>query len=45
MENPEIMKEIDQKVRDNFNAAFEKSMGEIPEAGENVKEEDLDLEE
>ena len=27
-ENPEIMKEIEKKVRDNFNAAFEKSMGE-----------------
>ncbi|MDO4282889.1 MAG: recombinase RecA [Clostridia bacterium] len=37
-ENPELMKEIEQKVRDNFNAAFEKSMGEIPEAGEEVVE-------
>ena len=26
--NPTIMKEIDSKVRDNFNTAFEKSMGE-----------------
>lgn len=25
--NPEIMNEIEKKVRDNFNAAFEKSMG------------------
>ena len=26
------MEEIDKKVRENFNTAFEKSMGEIPEA-------------
>lgn len=25
LKNPEIMKEIEQKVRDNFNAAFEKA--------------------
>ena len=31
LKNPEIMKEIEQKVRDNFNAAFEKSMGGIKE--------------
>ena len=31
-ENPDIMKEIESKVRENFNLAFEKSMGEIPEA-------------
>ena len=31
LKNPEIMKEIEQKVRDNFNAAFEKSMGVIKE--------------
>lgn len=31
-ENPSIMEEIDKKVRENFNTAFEKSMGEIPEA-------------
>jgi recombination protein RecA len=30
--NPTVMKEIEQKVRDNFNTAFEKSMGEIPDA-------------
>ncbi|MDD3303890.1 MAG: recombinase RecA [Clostridia bacterium] len=43
-ENPAIMEEIDKKVRDNFNTAFEKSMGEIPEAGSD-KEESLDIEE
>lgn len=32
-DNPTIMKEIEKKVRDNFDKAFEKSMGEIPEAG------------
>lgn len=31
-ENLSIMEEIDKKVRENFNTAFEKSMGEIPEA-------------
>ena len=31
-DNPEIMAEIDKKVRDNYNTAFEKSMGEIKEA-------------
>ena len=31
LSNPDIMNEIEQKVRDNFNAAFEKSMGEIKE--------------
>ena len=31
-DNPSIMEEIDKKVRENFNTAFEKSMGEIPEA-------------
>lgn len=34
LKNPEIMKEIEQKVRDNFNAAFEKSMGGIKEVEE-----------
>lgn len=38
-ENPDIMAEIEKKVRDNFNAAFEKSMGEIPEA-ETAEDED-----
>ena len=32
LENPDIMAEIDKKVRDNYNAAFEKSMGEIKES-------------
>ena len=27
-ENPEIAKEVEKKIRDNFNAAFEKSLGE-----------------
>ncbi len=29
--NPTVMKEIEKKVRDNFNLAFEKSLGEIEE--------------
>ncbi len=44
LENPEIMSEIEKKVRDNYNTAFEKSMGEIPEAGAEDKE-DIKLEE
>ena len=32
LENPEIMAEIDKKVRDNYNAAFEKSMGDMKES-------------
>ena len=31
-ENPDLLNEIEQKVRDNFNAAFEKSLDEIPSA-------------
>ncbi len=30
--NPDILKEIEKKVRDNFDTAFEKSMGEISES-------------
>ena len=33
-ENPEIMKEIETKVRDNFTKAFEKSLGEETEENE-----------
>ena len=33
-ENPDVMSEIENKVRENFNQAFENSMGEIPEADE-----------
>ncbi|MEG1705538.1 MAG: recombinase RecA [Clostridia bacterium] len=36
--NPKIMKEVEKKVRENFDKAFEKSMGEIPEAGSVVEE-------
>lgn len=36
-DNPSIMEEIDKKVRENFNTAFEKSMGEIPEADDDDK--------
>jgi len=32
-DNPLMMKEVEKRVRDNFDKAFEKSMGEIPEAG------------
>ncbi len=37
-ENPDIMKEIENKVRENFNLAFEKSMGEITGADEEEEE-------
>ena len=30
IENPDIMKEIEDKIRDNFNKAFEKSLGDEP---------------
>lgn len=43
--NPAIMKEIEQKVRDNFNTAFEKSMGEIPDAGSAEEDEFSETEE
>jgi recombination protein RecA len=39
IENPDIMKEVEDKIRDNFNKAFEKSLGD------EVAEEDEDLEE
>ena len=32
IENPDIMKEIEEKIRDNFNKAFEKSLGDETEA-------------
>lgn len=37
--NPDVMAEVEQKVRDNFNAAFEKSMGEIKGADDEEEEE------
>lgn len=40
-ENPAMLREIEKKVRDNFDKAFEKSMGEIPEAGELDEQETL----
>ena len=39
-DNPEVMAEVEQKVRDNYNTAFEKSMGEIKEA-DSDNDEDL----
>ncbi len=36
LENPEIMAEVEQKVRDNFNKAFEKSLGDEDEE-ENIE--------
>ena len=40
IENPDIMKEVEDKIRDNFNKAFEKSLGdEIPEEDEDEEEE------
>ena len=41
-DNPEVMAEVEQKVRDNYNTAFEKSMGEIKEADSEVDDE-LDI--
>ena len=37
--NPEIMKEIEKKVRDNFNLAFEKSLGEMEEQDDDTLDE------
>ena len=42
-QNPEIMAEVEKKVRDNYNTAFEKSMGEIGEADSD--DDDLMIEE
>ena len=41
IDNPEVAKEVEQKIRDNFNAAFEKSLGdeEIDEEQEKEPEE------
>ena len=39
IENPEIMKKIEDKIRDNFNKAFEKSLGDEPEETEDDGEE------
>ena len=43
LKNPEIMHEIEQKVRDNFNDAFEKSMGDIKEIDELEENDNIDL--
>ena len=40
MENPKIMKEIEDKIRDNFNKAFEQSLGD--EQAENAETEEID---
>ena len=37
--NPEVMAEIEKKVRDNFNLAFEKSLGEIEPQDDDTLEE------
>ncbi|MBR4260399.1 MAG: recombinase RecA [Clostridia bacterium] len=40
IENPDIMKEVEDKIRDNFNKAFEKSLGdEMPEEDDDEEEE------
>jgi len=41
LDNPEIMQEVEQKIRDNFSQAFEKSLGEE----EPEEEDDFDEEE
>ena len=40
-DNPEVANEVEKKIRDNFNAAFEKSLGdeEIDEEQETEPEE------
>jgi len=43
IENPDIMKEVEDKIRDNFNKAFEKSLGDEPAEAED--EEDFEEEE
>ena len=41
IENPDIMKEVEDKIRDNFNKAFEKSLGdEQPEEDDDEQEEE-----
>jgi len=40
-DNPIMMKEVEKKVRENFDKAFEKSMGEIPVAGSTDDQEPL----
>jgi len=44
-QNPKILKEVEKKVRENFEKAFEKSMGEIPEAGTDTEDDSEELEE
>lgn len=39
-DNPEILKEVEQKIRDNFSTAFEKSLGEEEFDEENEQEEE-----
>lgn len=38
IENPDIMKEVEDKIRDNFNKAFEKSLGDEPSETEDEEE-------
>jgi recombination protein RecA len=45
IENPIIMKEIEKKVRENFDKAFEKSMGEIVDVDSSDEQEIEALEE
>ena len=45
LENPEIMKEVEEKIRDNFNKAFEKSLGDETEVLEDYSEENQETEE
>ena len=41
IENPDIMKEVEDKIRDNFNKAFEKSLGdETPDTDDDDFEEE-----
>ena len=38
-DNPDVANEVEKKIRDNFNAAFEKSLGEEEEEQETEAEE------
>lgn len=39
LENPKILEEVEQKIRDNFNTAFEKSLGdEEPKEDDDIEE-------
>ena len=44
-QNKDIMAEIEKKVRDNFNTAFEKSMGDISDSEKKEEDSEFEIEE